>query len=346
MSQTKPVVYILRGDDREAVESHIRYFYGSLGEPDLADLNTTRLEGKSASLNDLRGAALALPLLTERRMVVLEDALRMVDGDDSGAIQAEFLALLDILPPSTALVLVVEDTQKKRKVGGTWETPWETLKDKHWLVQWAQNAGERARIEDCLLPSAGEMIGWIRKKAVGLGGAFTNGAATVLADFVGNNTQQAVQEITKLLTYVNYARPVEDEDVTLLTVREYERDIFDMVDAIGTRRGEEAIKLLHRILEENDLIPVFSMIVRQFRLILQAREIMDGGGNDREVAKALGIHGFVARKAFSQARHFSLSELEAIYQLLHQIDVGIKTGGMEGEIALDIFITRVAMRMV
>ena len=77
MPAEKPIVYILRGDDREAIEAHIHKAYASLGAPEMAALNTTHLEGKSITLNDLRASALALPFLTERRLVVVDDALKL-----------------------------------------------------------------------------------------------------------------------------------------------------------------------------------------------------------------------------------------------------------------------------
>ena len=53
-------------------------------------------------------------------------------------------------------------------------------------------------------------------------------------------------EITKLLTYVNFARPVELEDVQTLTPAGGEAKVFDMVDAIGQRRGPAAQRELHK----------------------------------------------------------------------------------------------------
>ncbi len=47
MPEEKPIVYLLRGDDREEIESKLRDFYQRLGTPDMAEMNTTRLEGKS-----------------------------------------------------------------------------------------------------------------------------------------------------------------------------------------------------------------------------------------------------------------------------------------------------------
>jgi len=342
MSNDKPVVYLLRGDDRQAIESHIQAFYQGLGAPDMAAMNFTRLEGKVADLNALRSAALALPFLTDRRLVVLEDALKMMDGDHSTEKREKFIGLLDSLPASTALVLVISDTQKVRKRDGRWENYWTHLNQKHWLLQWVAEAGSRAYIQNCALPSDREMGHWIQDKAEEKGGSFTLMAAQMLADYVGTNTLRADQEITKLLTYVNFARPVDDDDVRRLGIQDQQSDIFAMVDAIGFRNGQKALKLLHILLEEMAFGQLFSMVVRQFRLILQAREIMDDGGTEREVARILGLQQFVAGKIVTQAQKFEIADLVKIYLNLQKIDMDVKTSRMDGEIALDLLITQLS----
>jgi len=335
MSEEKPVVYILRGDDREEIESQIRKFYQKLGTPEMAEMNTTRLEGKSADLNDLRAATLALPFLTERRLVVVEDALKPYSGRGKQQVRQQLIALMDSLPQSTALVLVAPDSQK-------YNGSWENLHEGHWLIKWTKETGSRGIVVDCALPTDREMAGWVRNKVVDLGGAITPFAASTLAEYVGTNTQRAAQEIEKLLTYVDFARPIDDDDVRRLTVQDPQSDIFEMVDAIGTRDGKKALEMLHLLLEENEVIQLFGMIIRQFRLILQAKEIMDTGGNEQDVAKILHQHSFVARKISAQTRQFDLATLESIYHQLLKIDVDMKTGEMPGDIALDILIARLA----
>jgi DNA polymerase III delta subunit len=72
------------------------------------------------------------------------------------------------------------------------------------------------------------------------------------------------------------------------------------------------------------------MTIRQFRLILQAREAKEDGLSPQE---ALGTSAFVANKAANQARNFSLGDLEKIYHHLLEIDVASKTGGMDTLVA-------------
>ena len=357
MSEEKPTVYILRGDDREKIESLIRQFYEQLGSPEMAEMNTTRLEGKTADLNDLRAAGLALPFLADRRLVIVEDALdRVVREDnpkkggkkqsvDEGISQRDkFLGFLDSLPPSTALVLVIPDFKKNKNRNGVWESEWVTLNPKHWLIRWAQEAGTRVAIVDCLLPTDRDMARWIEEKARALGGGFTKKAAQVLALYVGNNTQRAVQEITKLLTYVNNQRQVTDVDVENLCVNEMQASIFEMVDAIGHRNGKEASKLFHLLLEELDFTrELFPRVVNQFRFLIQAREILDSGGTQRDLYGIQGLLPFLVSKIFAQAQNFDLPTLEKIHHHLLEIDLGEKTGRMPGEVAMDMLIARLSV---
>jgi DNA polymerase-3 subunit delta len=339
MPEDKPIVYVLRGDDRQAIKTHLSTFYSSLGDADMAEMNTTRLEGKTAGINELQSAALALPFLAERRLVIVENGLQPYIGRGKQGLRTKLIELLDGLPASTALVLVVEDHQKFSPRAGSY---WETLNSGHWFVKWANSAGNRVMIIDCALPSEGNMPVWISKKAVEMGGEFTKEAAVILRDYIGNNTQLALQEINKLLAYVNYERPVTGGDVEFLTVRDRQSDIFAMVDAIGNRDSQKALDLLHILLEEMDFIPLFGMVIRQFRLLIQAREMLDFGGSERDVMETLGLQAFVARKILPQAQQFDLSTLESIYHHLLEIDLGEKTGGMPGEIALDMLIARLA----
>lgn len=338
MAEQKPVVYLLRGDDREGIESILRDFYQRLGAPDMAEMNTTRLEGKSTSLNDLRSAALAMPFLTERRLVIVEDALQPYKGPGKQKAQEELKTLLDSLPQTTALVLIIPDSRRYKR--GTFE--WETLKGKHWLMKWVDAAKERAYVYDCALPSEAEMVNWVRTKAVEIGGSFSPEAAKVLVDFVSNNTQRASREIEKLLTFVAFQRPVDAQDVRELTSQDQQANIFDMVDAIGSRDGQKALKLLHILLDEGDLLQIFGMVTRQFRLLIQAREILDSGGSEDGVRSQLNLHPYVAQKMTLQVQQFSLAALDDIYQQLLKIDVDGKSGGMPVDLALDVLIARLA----
>ena len=53
------------------------------------------------------------------------------------------------------------------------------------------------------------------------------------------------------------------------------------------------------------------------------------------MARALGIHPFVAEKATQQAARFSIESLEAIYHQLLSIDERVKTSQVTLDLAMD-----------
>src|SRR5512145_1731113 len=186
-----------------------------------------------------------------------------------------------------------------------------------------------------MLPRLKEMTAWIINETRKQEGQIEPRAAEMLKDMVGVDTRQAGMEIAKLLAYVNWARPINSQDVEAVCVVTSEQSLFDFVDALANGNGKSAQHLLHRLLESEDEFSLWGMVVRQFRMLIKAREILDGRGNQNDVARALGVHPFVAEKAAQQASRFSIESLEQIYRRLLKIDEGVKTSQITLDLALD-----------
>jgi DNA polymerase III subunit delta len=186
-----------------------------------------------------------------------------------------------------------------------------------------------------MLPRQKDMSGWIVNETKNQGGKIEYQAASKLAEMIGVDTRQAGMEIAKLLAYVNWARPITGSDVEAVCIVTSQQSVFDFVDALSIGNGKTAQHLLHRLLENEDPFSLWGMVIRQFRLLIQAREILDGRGNKDDVARALGIHPYVAEKTTGQAKRFSLDALESIYHKLLGIDEGVKTGQITLDLALD-----------
>lgn len=322
MSEAVPVVYLLHGDDDFAIAEFIHSMIEKMGDRSMAEMNTTRFDQGSFSLESLQAAVSAMPFLAARRLVIVEDVSRHLTKK---ADQEKFTALVKNLPPTTALVLRESRSLKDKK-----------NKDKdHWLVKWADKAGDRAYERSFSIPKNG-ITDWIRKYVAEQGGEISHQAAALLAESVQDVPRMAVMEVDKLLAYVNYARPVDVDDVEMAAAFVGgQGDYFTFMDAIAARNGRKAMDMLQKLLEEQDAIPLFFSLVGHFRLVLQAREIYENGGQEDALAKQLGIHPFRAKKIMLQARTLSQADLEQMYLRMQQIDLEIKTGKIDGELALE-----------
>lgn len=310
-------------------------------DPATADLNVTVLNGAQASEAQLHTAASSMPFLAPKRVVIIHNPLARLAAK---AAQEQFLSFLNSLPATTVLVLVIDDYFKNAKLKGGWQAVWQVLGEKHWLQKWAHDAGARVVVRTYQLPPKGEMTKWILAQAREAGGEFHPTAAAVLADYVGGETRIAHLEIHKLLTYVDFARPVQINDVEKLTPYGNPPNIFEMVDALASGNARQAQKVFHQLLETDEPPLLFGMVVRQFRLLIQGRELLDEGGDATQAVKEIAEMNskFVAEKALRQAGRFRLEELEAIYHRLLELDTAVKMGDMSYELGIDLLIAEMA----
>jgi DNA polymerase III subunit delta len=323
-------VIFLYGNDEFAMAGRLAEFGSIFGEDkSSADLNTARLDARSVSEDDLNNAVNAIPFLAKQRLVLLANPSARYSAPQARQKFYDFIQKV----PDTAQLLIHEAVDIKSYRDKSRQ---EREDDKHWLVKWMRKAG--LRLERYALPAQWEMTGWISNNAKEQGGQIDSAAASKLAEMIGSDTRQAAQEIAKLLAYVNWARPIKIADVEAVSIVTADPDIFAMVDALASGNGKSAQRALRQLIEKDDPFSVWGMVVRQFRLLLLAREVMEKHGGQREVEQALGVHAFVAEKVFSQAKRFSLASLEGIYHRLLEIDEAAKRGQVMLDLALETFV--------
>ena len=313
-----PNLFFLFGNDEFAITRKLKDFESDFNDPTSADMNTARLEARSMSENDLNTAVNAMPFLAKRRLVLLANPSSKYNNASS---RKKFLEFIEKTPETTRVVMY--ESVEPRDA------------DKHWLNKWAGKNEKLIQTKAFMLPRLREMTGWIINETKQQSGQIEPRAAEMLKEMVGVDTRQAGMEIAKLLAYVNWARPVTSQDVEAVCIVTSQQSVFDFVDALSSGNGKSAQHLLHRLLESEDPFSLWGMVIRQFRLLIQAREILDGRGNKDDVARALGVHPFVAEKTTGQAGRFSVESLEYVYRKLLAIDEGVKTGQVTLDLALD-----------
>jgi DNA polymerase-3 subunit delta len=198
---------------------------------------------------------------------------------------------------------------------------------------------------------------WVKREFQKYSAKIESIALNLLLDFVGNDLWQMENEIKKLVTYktghnqvttVTKICQIGVRDVELLVKPKIEADIFKTIDAIAAKNKKRALFLMKEHLEKGDP-PAYllAMINFQFRNLLMAKSYLEGSkfypnyANMRILSQKLKMHPYVIRKAIQQSRKFSLDELKKIYQKIFQVDLGVKTGKMEPETALDLLIAEI-----
>lgn len=327
-------IHLLRGDDVYSVTLAVKKITQTLGAEFDAAMNTSRLDGKTASFEELQTAATTLPFFGSSRLLVVENALAKIDK----TAQDKFLKLLDAAPPSTHLILQVEDHRKWRKdVGGNWIQVWETLSATHWLVKWIETH-DNAEVIDLALPEEKNMDAWVNAEAKRQGGTFEPEAARELARHTGNDTGIASQEIAKLLMYVDFKRPVNQTDVLECVSVEGSADVFVMLDELVEGKIQQAQSLMRRLLESTPPEAIIGAVIHRFRQLIQVREALDAREDLKVLVERKVLFGNQVGKYSSAARRFSMTQLRAIYARLLEMDVQAKTSVVDLETNLEMFV--------
>lgn len=309
--------YIFHGDDTHSQKETLDGLLAKLGDPGLLDLNTTRFEG-AVNFAALQQACSSIPFLAKARIVI---ARNLLTAKPDKAFTKQLLTLFPNLPDTTRLFFLESAA----------------LPDNHAMLKAAETA-VNGYVKRFSRPEGIGLERWIRQRVGEKNGRISPQATQLLAINIGNDLQILDNEIEKLLLYAGDAE-IKGDDVTKLCPYLAEVNIFELVDAIGNRNGRKAATLLQQKFNEGtDPFALFPMFVRQFRLLLQVKELADAGERPPAIAKTLKLHSFVVGKIHQQARGFTMSQLEQIYRHLLDIDVGVKTGRNDMITALNLLV--------
>ncbi|PIE82222.1 MAG: DNA polymerase III subunit delta [Chloroflexi bacterium] len=310
--------YIFHGEDTHSQKESLAKLTARLGDPGLLDLNTTRFAGY-VSFRDLSQACDAMPFLAPVRLVIVAGLLSHNKVDKAYLETAA--DYLPHMPESTRLVFL-----EPKKVSAT-----------NLLIKLAHSS-ENGYVKEFPQPEGRDLEKWVQKRAAEKEGKISPRAVHMLATNIGSNLPLLDNELEKLIIYKGEAE-ILPADVERLSPYLAEASIFDLVDALGNRNEKKAAQLLQKKFSEGtDPFYLFSMFVRQFRLLIQVKEAAQEGHRPPAISKQLHIHSFVAGKLYQQSQQFSLPQLEQIYKHLLKVDVQVKTGQNDLTTALTLLV--------
>jgi len=312
------MIYLLYGADELARSEALLEIKAGV-TPDFADLNIVTLEGRRLKADALMSACEALPFLAERRVVVVEDALKQLRSADARDAVRDYL---QHVPETTDLVFLERDEPDKRT--GLYAA----LK-------------KRATLREFRPREGAELQRWLAARGRVYDATLQPQAGALLAEFVGGDSRALDNELRKLAAYAGAGGTISSDTVRLLVADGAATSVFAFVDALASRKLGRALALLHELLDEGQAAPyLLFMVARQVRLLIQARELIERRVRPEQAVSELKQNPFAVRKAFEQAQRFTLETLLALHDRLVELDHCSKTGRVDPEAALDLLVAQ------
>lgn len=295
-------VYLLQGEEDLLVDQTLATLLDRLVPAEERDLNLDVLRAGEVTLPDLITRLDTLPFFGRRRVVVVKEA------DAWKALEQERLAAyLEQGPPPSALILVAQGLDRRRKLYTT--------------IRRIGDVQEFPRMSVRQLPS------WIAERARQAGRRLDPDAVDAFIALVGPGLRQVSLEMEKLFAYVDDRARISRADVEAAVSRLSESTIFTLVDAIGAQHAGQALRHLTDILREEAPPYVLFMIARQFRMLYRSSVLQAARKPFAALAEALGAPPFVVRRIAEQAKNFTPAAFPRIFARLQEADRAIKTTG-------------------
>jgi DNA polymerase-3 subunit delta len=278
-------VYIFSSEHPLLVDRAVAEIRDKAVPPAMRGWNYDVVEGK-ATASRIIGAANTLPMMGERRMVLVRDLAAMA-ADELG----KLVAYLDAPSPSTVLVAITSKLDKRMKV-------YATAAKKGWLH---------------VLEAPRNPQPWIRDEAKARGVKIDGGAISRLADAIGSDLSRLALTLDQLALYAG-GRAISVDDVEDLVAETRERSVFELTDAIGEGRLPAALAAVSSLCDQRQsAIGVIAMLARHIR---QLATIHAG--------KPVGAPPFIVEKLTVQARRYRPQALAAADAMLFDVDRALK----------------------
>ncbi len=325
-------VYLFYGEETYLRDGFLSKFK-SLIPADVRDFNMDIVDSKDVGLEAIVGMAMTMPFMSEKRLVIVKNAAffksKRKNQSDSGKEQNEkdekansaekaLLSYLEEPVNSTCLIFCTDSIDKKRKL-------YKTIEKHGQVVEFSPLKGK-------------DLNAWIDSRARNLGKIIETQAMAGLITAVGSDLQHLNTELEKLACYSRTDK-ITAADVEEMVSKTAELSVFELVDSVGERNYNKAIKMAREMVFLGEsVIKLLFMVARQFRLILRSKDLHQQGYADKQVAGQLQVHPFVAQKCIKQARNFSMDELKLALEKILKTDSDIKNGRQEPTLALELLI--------
>ena len=192
---------------------------------------------------------------------------------------------------------------------------------------------KNAEVQEFVFLEDEKLVAWVVREFIDAGNPVSLPVARAVSQLVGNDMWRAGNEIQKLAHRFS-GREISVADAAREIMPAVDANIFKTIEAVAQKDKMQAIGLIREHVAKGDHpLYLLAMIAGQFKNLLMVKSSGGSGG-----AARLGIHPYVYSKAVGQARRFSIEELKRIYQKICQADFAVKTGKVDAETGLDLFV--------
>lgn len=319
-------LYLLYGTEAFLIEETIQKLLNKVLTEDQYDFNLSTYELKETPISVAIEEALTIPFMGTHRVVIVKDP-QFLTGKDQSKIEHDLKAFENyILNPVRETIFIIV-------------APYEKLDERKKIVKLLK---KEAEVVEAIPFNDQEMEKWLDGRVKKYDVEITKPGKEMLVQLLGNSLVMIAGEIEKLALYAGKGGVIDETVVQQLVSKTMEQDVFALVDHVVHRRKKEALQVFYELIKQKEEpIKILSLLARQFRILYQVKELSSRGYSQQNIAGTLKLHPYVVKLAHQQGNLFNEKKLLMFIDELAETDFKIKTGKIDKQLGLELFIIKV-----
>lgn len=291
----------------------------------LDDFSFTKLNYKETAIEQIIEEAQTLPFLTDRKVIVIEEAVLFTAQKAGGSAEHNIDLLIDYIQnknDDTLLIFTVisEKLDKRKKV-----------------TKLITERGKQIEINEM---TEKELMNYVRSVLDRQNVEISSEALNLLLEKTSYKYEAVHNEVSKLLLYCDGNISLQDvENVVSVSL---EQNVFLLTDFILKNEKEKAVKLARElILQKEEPMKLLHLVIGQFRLLYQVKILNGEGYQEENIAKTLKVHPYRVKLAMRHTRMYPLDALLKKMIICRDIDYKFKSSYLDRNALFELFILEI-----
>ncbi len=319
------------GEEEFLLNRELSALKEKLVPPGLETFAYQQIDGRRERFDEIIMNIQSLPTFSATRLVIIKEpyflksAAGQKNEEEKDKQEQLLFSSLENIPEGVTVVIAVNGSVDLRQKAAQFLKKKAEVKEFKRLASWE---------EDKVI---GFVNGYLKEKKY----TISADAAQLLIAVAGTALQNLSNELDKIIVYTG-----ERKNITLADIKaaasQGELEAFELQDLFNRRSFADIYEVIGRMVKEgNSPIMIMGGFISQVRTMLQIKELIGQGRNQFEIAGYLKKNPYYIKQLYAGAQKYSLVELKKIFTELHQADIKIKSGQLEGRLAVELALSSV-----
>lgn len=321
-------VYLVLGTERYFIERFREQLIDNALEDESIDLNFARFDMEEQPISDALFEASSLPFFGDHKVIFIENPYFLTGQRVKNALDHDIAELELYLQEPAEFSVVV------------FFAPYEKLDRRKKITKLLE---KQAQVIDVSEPHPNEVARYIKEVVKEKGYQFTDGAFQLFTERTDGKLSSMMHELEKLFLFHTDSKRITKEAIEQLVPKTLEQNVFELNTLVLNSQVDASIEAYQDLLiQKEEPIKIVALLISQFRLLLQVKIMQKQGHQQGDIAKLLKIHPYRVKLALQNIRKYNQRLLAEALDYLIDADFKMKTGQINQELQVELFIMRFA----